>query len=451
MVHNNVRNNSYCALSVAAHGEGNEPAVEGLERLRNGSATVLYLHVFKSGGTSLCSAAAAAKWRTPPVDAQPNSGLFQGNCNVPPGYTLGLNSGQQLASSSSLSWLGDVNAQRWRFVGLEFDGLPTNDFLLPSPRCAVWIIQLRDPRDRMLSHFYIAQAQFRCLRDPGVGVCAGRHNPSGGESRHLWARQLDSWDGPNYRALESMHDGKGFGDRAFHFSAFLQFLSKGGKSKLGPRHPLAPLVSGDFAARHLCGFDACAAGECGDACIDVAQRRLRDWFSIILTTEGLDLWGWPVLQELLGLNAPSHEMKHVNSAVGSRPGCNWRGCKARELVNPSSALGEFLDDLLDLDLQLYAFATNLAAERHHKFGARPLTSTTNAKCEAQVVKELSKRPRGWFTASQFSETALKCGLDQPAQSESLFRHLEKRKLIGEVAKGLSRQKMFRVLSQHRRA
>jgi hypothetical protein len=102
-----------------------------------------------------------------------------------------------------------------------------------------------------------------------------------------------------------MHDGKGFGDRAFHFSAFLQFLSKGGKSKLGPRHPLAPLVSGDFAARHLCGFDACAAGECGDACIDVAQRRLRDWFSIILTTEGLDLWALPAAPHThsLGMNA----------------------------------------------------------------------------------------------------------------------------------------------------
>ena len=47
---------------------------EGLALARRGAASVLYLHIFKAGGTSVCAAAVAAGFVTPPGDE---------NCNVP--------------------------------------------------------------------------------------------------------------------------------------------------------------------------------------------------------------------------------------------------------------------------------------------------------------------------------------------------------------------------------
>ena len=130
---------------------------EGLALARRGAASVLYLHIFKAGGTSVCAAAVAAGFVTPPGDE---------NCNVPAALGL-LRDGA--ATPPALAARVRARAPPWGFVGIEHVGLPAGARAAwASPRCAVWATQLRDPRDRMLSHFYHAQVTGPAL----YGACA---------------------------------------------------------------------------------------------------------------------------------------------------------------------------------------------------------------------------------------------------------------------------------------
>lgn len=410
---------------------------EGLSKLRDGRAAILYLHVFKSGGTSVCSAFADSNWRTPPTSIQPDG---SGNCNLPPGFTNGTSDD---ARDEPASWLRKVTPT-WQFVGLEFEGLPSVPSSIPSPRCAVWAVQLRDPRNRMLSHFYVAQAHFRCFR---LRECAKKKWEGFGQAKHGWARRQDSWSDANNRPLMSLDGGADFGET--NVEKFVTWYgSKGGKELLGPRHPLVPLMSGDFMARHLCGFDACAAGDCDDSCLDVAKERLETLFALILITETLDAWGWRALQGTVGLKIPRVFPHRAGRADPSEtPGCSALGCRADHMMDPLSEVGELMLRLFDLDLRLYAFAVDLAAQRYKEFGARPRVVSSAMKCEGQVVKDLRAKSRGQFTVSAFGAAASRCGLNE-READMLLANLLKRQLIADVASNrFSKEKRYLLLEK----
>ena len=412
---------SECSVLVVS-AEDEESRDEGLARVvRERKAAVLYIHIFKSGGTSVCSVFSDAKWSTPPTQIQSDGG---GNCNLPPGFITSAASDKHKPTES---WLPTVNA-RWRFAGIEFEGLPRVPSSIPSPRCAMWVIQLRDPRNRMLSHFYVAQNHFECL----LYRCPATQGEGFGQAKHLWSRHQDNWRHTNLSSVMSLDGGARFGKTTF--AQFVSWLSKGGRKLLGPRHPLAPLASGDFTARHLCGFDACAPGACDDACLEVAKERLDHLFAIILITETLDAWGWRALQQLVGLKVPRvypHRAGRADPSI--TPGCSANGCSTVGLMDPLSTIGGQLLDLLDLDMQLYGFAVDLAAKRHGQFGARPRDVSNTTKCEAQVMRDLRAKPRDIFSVSAFDASALRCGLSK-AEGKELLLSLIKRHFISGVPK-----------------
>ena len=387
----------------------------GARRFRAGAALAVYVHIFKSGGTSVCAHVRryANRWtRAPPEPAPGDVEAWeardrrrrhrvkrtdprpQGNCNAPPGF---------LPARGGMMHADVAEALGWQFVGVEFDGLPASDSDLVSPECALWSIQLRDPRDRFMSHFHHAQDHFRCLLK-NVGRCAG--------PAHRWNTLTQGWgtaaqDNPNFKPL--LYIGRGRrGPESFgsgSFSTFVRWLtSGGGRQELASPHPLAPMVSGDFAARHLCGFDACAPGECGDGCLDVAKRRLRHLFAAVLTTEGLSDWGfdafhaahgWPPVHNASAaaaaadnsspepsaaaaaaaaaatstkhhaagvyagrVNSKGHHNRNIrNEGCGAKGG----GCSAKRALDEGTYAS--LSRLLRVDMELYEYAKALAAER----------------------------------------------------------------------------------------
>ena len=195
---------------------------EGLARVRAGAAPVIYMHIFKSGGTSVCEAAKAANVSVPPV------GHFIGNCNAPPMVvdddgdlerSLSSSSSSSFSSSAPRGLLRAANAARWGFVAIEQVALPpadesgffeaslprsadrgaarrSSEGALASPRCAVWAVQLRDPRDRMLSHFFEAQAHYQCL--------AARKPRCAGQGAHAWSKLQAPWDAAALAPLAKM-------------------------------------------------------------------------------------------------------------------------------------------------------------------------------------------------------------------------------------------------------
>ena len=361
----------------------------GVSRYKAGTAVAVYMHIFKSGGTSVCSHVRRMNHtRAPPepgpgdlegwerrdrrrrhrvklTDPRPN-----GNCNAPLGF-LPARGPMRIDAAETLGW---------QFVAVEFDSLPALESDLLSPECAVWSIQLRDPRNRLMSHFYHAQDHFQCLIK-NTGRCAG--------PAHRWMAMQEGWgppdrQNPKFRPLVAMDRRGRESFASASFRAFARWVVGGGQRLLGPAHPLAPLISGDFAARHLCGFDACAPGECGDECLEVAKARLRNMFSVVLITEGLRDWGYSALHEVLGWpplyqpnsSTPSqdpafknvyhgrtHSEGHYNRNTRNE-GCSskGKGCSARDVLDEGTY--QALSRLLRVDVELYEYAKALAAERH---------------------------------------------------------------------------------------
>ena len=267
-----------CALDDAPATNNSDAAwararAEGLARARAGAAAVLHVHVLKAGGAAACAAAIAAGVSVPPDGGE--------SCGAPEGFGALSGGGAAPpppANATPPDLLARVAATPWRFVGLDRVGLPPREAALASPRCAVWAVTLRDPRDRLLSHFYDLQAQYRCLVSAAPS-CADA------SAALAWARIQPAWGrdarrGAAFRPLQRMRlDGKAGRFASFAsigFADFIRWLSAGGRKRLGEAHPISPVVSGDLAARHLCGFAACAPGACAGACLDTAKARLRE-------------------------------------------------------------------------------------------------------------------------------------------------------------------------------
>jgi hypothetical protein len=94
-----------------------------------------FRHIYKSGGTSFCATARGANKRVPP-------GL---NCNLARGFS-------KRSASEQLEVL-----KRYEVAANEYDGLPKSDTLLMPRSHAAYVVFLRDPLDRLLSHFAAAQ------------------------------------------------------------------------------------------------------------------------------------------------------------------------------------------------------------------------------------------------------------------------------------------------------
>ena len=95
-----------------------------------------------------------------------------------------------------------------------------------------------------------------------------------------------------------------------------------------------------------------------------------------------------------------------------------------------------------LDTRRYEHACDLAAERYHRYGARPRAVVSNARCEAPVLNELRKRRS--FAIDSFNEVAARCGLDQRRQQQDLFDHLQARGLVETLPRGVTRHVSYQV-------
>jgi len=129
--------------TVGGNSSGSHQALLGAElspdRTRGKGALdqrpVYFLHVYKSGGTSFCSTARGAGKHVPPGA---NCNLERGLGAKPPSV--------QLARVTQF----DVAAN-------EYDGLPVLESMLMPLEKVAYVVCVRDPLDRFLSHFSAAQ------------------------------------------------------------------------------------------------------------------------------------------------------------------------------------------------------------------------------------------------------------------------------------------------------
>ena len=241
----------------------------GVSRVQSGGgvASILYLHIYKSGGTTFCATARAARQRVPPDHGN------VGNCNLMRNLNS-LSPEQQLARFKG-----------YQVVANEYDGLPTPDAGLVPTHSAVYVTTLRDPFDRFLSHFRAAQVfsssnqgafkNLGALQIPGGGGGGGGDGGSGGGGGG---------------GSESGGGSGGGGRCKFHDCGFRQFLAwlDQPETLRRPTNLNLPYTKGDFIIRYFVGFDACKPGECDGSHLARAKERLERLFTVIMFVENYE-------------------------------------------------------------------------------------------------------------------------------------------------------------------
>jgi len=286
--------------AAARTAAGDSPAARalraaGVARHREGKVPLLYVHVYKSGGSTFCSTARASGKAAPAAHGN------VANCNL----MRGLNSLQPDAQLRAFA--------PYDVVCNEYDGLPVADAALHSAADVVWATTLRDPVERLVSHFANAKAFAR----RGAGAFAGRPvlRPSGKRFEQLTLADFARW-------LEA------------------------GAAQLD-----LPWTRGDFALRYFAGFDACAPGRCNASHVAIAKRRLAERFAVVLDLGALDAGyaamhrdlGWPqrgptrsgsrsskagtAAEQLEGEPDAARLMAALRRAAGERDAELWRWAK----------------------------------------------------------------------------------------------------------------------------
>ena len=262
---------------------------------------IYFLHIYKSGGTSFCSTARGAKKRVPPGA---NCNLDRGMSDLPPRVQL-------------------ERVRRYEVAANEYDGLPTLESLLVPPSEVAYVVMVRDPMDRLLSHFAAAQVFSRnnqgAFRDAGL-----LHVPS---SKHC----------------------------TFHDCSFVSFLHWLGARRANPALPPAklslPWTRGDFLLRYFVGFDACALGSCSAAHVAIAKERMRRLFTVVLVLEEVDSRGWASMRAAFGWPA--------GSAV-RRSGTRRSSDARREVAGDEDAMVSLVEAVGPHDMEIYRYAKELS-------------------------------------------------------------------------------------------
>jgi hypothetical protein len=305
------RSFSGLSLSDDTHNSTNPNSLVRHEVSSSTHVPVYFLHIYKSGGTSFCSTARGAGKRVPP-------GL---NCNLKRGLNL-LTPEQQLKELKKF----DVAAN-------EYDGLPSSPSFLLSPEAVTYVIILRNPLDRFLSHFYAAQV-------------FSRNNQ--GAFRGLGRLKIPS----QKERLCLFHECK--------FSEFVHWIERRRINSLWPPISLKlPWTRGDFMLRYLVGFDTCDFGECTSAHLDIAKHRLEHLFKVVLILEDLAVVdppsggksGWNAMRKVLGW--PSE-------ADVRRAGTHRGSDALSELAGDPLAVSSLHTAVGPHDIQIYEFAKLLS-------------------------------------------------------------------------------------------
>lgn len=224
-----------------------------------------YIHVYKSGGTTFCSTAQHSKKRVP-LDVTRRNNL---NCNVP----------RDLIKRSVDEQLRVVG--QYEVAANEHDGLPLLESMLLPPSRVAYVVTLREPLDRFLSHFRAAQQFSAAKRGAFKGI--GPLKFPGGHG-----------------------DGNGGRDEGclFHHCSFPDFLHwlEGRRSDpaLAPASLKLNWALGDFVLRYFVGFDACTPGACTTQHLLQAQDRLERLFTLVMILEELETTGWRAMRVAFG-------------------------------------------------------------------------------------------------------------------------------------------------------
>ena len=240
---------------------------------------VYYLHIYKSGGTSFCATAQRARKRVP-VDRTRQQQL---NCNVPHDL-IRRGVGEQLKHVRQY----DVSAN-------EHDGLPLLESMLLPPAQVAYVVTLREPHDRFLSHFRAAQ-QFSVANRGAYRDVGGLAVPRAGGASAFGRPCL------------------------FHHCAFPDFLhwleGRRRDPSLAPASLRLPWTLGDFALRYFVGFDACDPGACSDYHLVQAKDRLERLFTVVLVLEELEDTGWRTMRAAFGWPSEA-EVRRAGTRRGS--------------------------------------------------------------------------------------------------------------------------------------
>ena len=339
----------------------------GLEALRRGERVpVVYVHVFKAGGTSVCNVAKAVGQRTN-LQTSAHGPEITTNCNMPPGFFF-QNASQQA---------GFLRKHALEFVGNEFDGLPMDEGQLLSPACAVWAISMRDPVERFLSHFSSLQRRFKQV------IVRNQNNTRGpGQDLHIWrhkrgrygissSRQGDREPVFTNSDLETMSKIFVPGRKKIHVPDHQNFFRIDEISAVEFAHflrtqPEAALtspalrswVAGDFYVRHLAGaFSEESDLVSSEALFAKARQRLSRLFSVIIVTDDLGARQddpWRVLRSPLGWE----KTKILESTPVRANAAPMRIIQASE--EEQAKLRDNLRVINSLDVKLFEFARELS-------------------------------------------------------------------------------------------
>ena len=339
----------------------------GLEALKIGEPVpILYVHVFKAGGTSICDVAKAVGRRVPEKGFDDGRHRVWGrdpNCNMPKGFFR--DRATQQATVLRLKGL--------QFVANELDGLAANGQMLLSPACAVWAISMRDPSKRFLSHFHALQRAYVSIYGAHHREIANRMNSAKGleQDLHIWRvaserdrvftpADLNVLDAIRVPSTEPGAPSKILPIHRVSAEEFVHFMRH--EPKAAARAKSAPAlrgwVTGDFFVRHLAGGFVDATDAPPEKLLARARERLKALFSVIIITDDLvsrEDDPWRALRAPLGWDAHAAVLNktrvHANAAGGA------------SAAKPSNRVLADLRFINTMDHELFDFARELVANR----------------------------------------------------------------------------------------
>ena len=360
----------------------------GLAALRAGKRVpVVYLHVFKAGGTAVCDVAKAVGQRTPRASSAAGvCARCNANCNMPARFFRGPNATEQARA---------LRQKGYEFVGNEFDGLAADPSKLLSPACAVWAVSLRDPVERFLSHFAALQRAYARVYGKFNAALGrdkvGQGGAAQGLDMHVWRAALRSERDQSDRAfadadLAALHRVRvraraGVASRAtarelpldqVTASEFAHFVSRDADGAAAARRApaLRHWVGGDFFVRHLAGgFGDARDEDTADALLARAKARLATLFSVVIITDDLGSGEgdgargddpWQVLRAPLGWDRHATVLERTPTRANAAP--RAASSRSKEMLANLAAINA-------PDLELFAFARELAANRTREFAA----------------------------------------------------------------------------------
>ena len=408
----------------------------GLAALRAGKRVpVVYVHVFKAGGTAVCDAAKAAiGGRTPRTSAE--SGVCancHGNCNMPAGF-FGDNNATEQARV--------LHERSYEFVGNEFDGVPADGARVLSPACAVWAISLRDPLARFLSHLDTLVKAYERVYG-GFNAARGRNSKGSsevGRDQHVWriGRASDRvFTDDDLAVLKHVRVNRTLeGEQVLSIdrvtpSEFVRFLRHdAGARDAARRAPtLRSLVGGDFFVRHLAGgFVGSMVNATPEALLASAKARLARLFAIVIITDDLKPLlvdaddPWRVLRVPLGWNEERLRRAPVQAnAAASRRSSSNDGAEEKTSHIPIGLLAD-LRAINAPDVELFAFARELAANRTRTFDADEARRRNGSAVAASAAsKAPQKQPQSPATPPWLAELTPQALLVQDLPGDSSRR------------------------------